>query len=330
MKSLLPRVGRWQVGVTLAALVLLVGVGYLTRPSWRSQVYPNPNGYDYFIAAGGRVVGDLARPVGADRETLRAFVDPNRQVLAELHNAAAYQSRVPLGEDQQRTLARNMEVISLVRKLGRLGMAAGALAEAEGRNADAIWAYLDVARLGRNAAFGGLVIDEMVGQVIRGQALEALDRLRSKLDAGQCRQLIAFLTNFESTIDAPADVIARERAWFFETSPWYIQAQLRWSPGVGASLKTLTQPAYRAFETASERDLLRIRGLLVLTAARLRRLDTGVDVDRIEELVPRYLRSVPRDPASGHLLRFPTEPGDGPEVDDALAPADTPDPEPAR
>ncbi len=317
---------RWWVLASLALILAAVALAYATRPGVPSQTLPNPNGFDWFAQAGAKVRGDVRRPIDADADSLRAFLAANAEPLREFRQGHNFPSRVPLGPDQAESFNRNSQALGLTRKLGRLGLASGRLAEWEGRDRNAIRDYYEVIRMGYAAVFGGLLSDQYEGRAIRQPAFLALDRMRNRLGRQECRDLLHLLKAVESFVDSPAQVIARDRRWFLETNPWQVRTSYQFLPSVRRSLDSLALPGYRKFELTTEAELADIRRQRILIAARLFQLEQSSPPTRLADLVPRYLDRVPNDPASGAPFRLPSESGDGPTVQEPeVSPTETPD-----
>ena len=298
----------------LGALVALDLTGRQPPP----PPLPVPNGYDTIVRAGKLIAGQPPDPAKADAAALRAFVKPNEEALKLATRALGEPFRVPVGGSQA-ALQASMDNVGPIRQLGRLLIAEGMLAEREGRRGAALIAYLNAVRLGPLSAHGGFVIHELAGFAVQTPALRGLGRLREALDGSQCRGLVATLEAVDSIMDAPASVIARERAWFRTTADWRMRIGMIANPAVGRTLDALAKPAYQAYEAASRRTLLQLRQIRALAAVRAYRLEVGVDPPGLKALVPRYLSAVPLDPGDGKPLVYRDEPGEGLRVDDAPA-----------
>ena len=318
MTRVATRTGRPWRRIALAGVSILAGLAGLAflvvadrQPP--PPKLPDPNAYDIFVRAGKGLVGRAPDPDKADAVALRAFVGPNRAALALAVPALGGQGRVPLGLSREQFDA-SIADLGAIRQLGRLLAAEGLLAELEGRPGEAMWAYLNAARLGPLSARGGFMIHELAGFAIQMKGFEGLERVRAQLDARECRGLVANLESIDAAMDSPASVIARERAWFRATADLPMRVAFALN---AATLEKQVKPAYRAYETASRRNALRLRQLLALTAVRAYYLEVGADPPGLKALVPRYLAAVPLDPDDGRPLVYRDEPGEGIRVGDA-------------
>jgi len=321
MTRVATRTGRPWRRIALAGVSILAGLAGLAFVVVADRQppppkLPDPNAYDIFVRAGKGLVGRAPDPDKADAVALRAFVGPNRAASALAVPALGGQGRVPLGLSREQFDA-SIADLGAIRQLGRLLAAEGLLAELEGRPGEAMWAYLNAARLGPLSARGGFMIHELAGFAIQMKGFEGLERVRAQLDARECRVLVTNLESIDAAMDSPASVIARERAWFRATAGWPMRLQMSVNPGVYKVLEALAKPAYQTYESAARRNALRLRQLLALTAVRAYRLEVGNDPPGLKALVPRYLTAVPLDPGDGRPLVYRDEPGEGIRVGDA-------------
>ena len=313
--------------IVAAGVIALAGLAGLAALSMANRqppppALPDPNGYDLLLRAAKGISGPVPDLDKADAAALRAFLDANREPLALAQRALTVKPRVPLGYSKD-LFEASLANLGPIRQLGRLLVANGLLAEKEGHPAAALPAYVDAARLGPHSAHGGFLMHELTGFAIQAPALKGLERIHDKLDPYRTRWLATNLQGLDESMDSPASVIARERAWFRATADLKMRIGIVLNPGIGPALDALTKPAYRQYEAAHRRAVLQIRRTLALTAVRAYRLDVGADPPGLKALVPKYLVAVPLDPSDGRPLVYRDEPGEGVRVDDAPAdPAD--------
>ena len=303
----------WAAGilaVVLAAVAALaVWVG-LPRP-FAGKPVPSPNGYDDLAAAAGLVSG---KPVStgeladATDDDLRAIVRDNREALERARLGLGRPSVVPLPKGS--TLDDRMRDVRAFRGLAVLLLDEAALAEREGRPADAAAVDLDVARLGRAATDGGLLLDKMVGVAFESMAAEGLARVAPRLSAAEARKAAAAtwelaLGDGRESIGA---VMARDKAFTLARGGWQVRATFMFYPSV---TRTLLKPAEDAVAQADKRGLavLRLAALtLALRAYALDHPDAPVPPTP-GALAPEYLPAVPDDPFGRGPLRVKAEGG---------------------
>lgn len=314
---------RWMLlfGVIFTAALVTVGVALRPRHAARPPL-PDPNGFDDLVRAGemiqGKAPADLLK---ADEAALRAFVEPNGEALARARVGLGRPCVIPV-DYASRDMTRNTEWLMRSRSVSRLLIAEGRLAERESRVGDAAHSFRDDIRLGTSLR-GGLLIDQLVGFACEHGGVEGLNRLVDRLDAKQCRELIAELGPIERDREAVRATIARDQEWSETSAGW--RERLAMLVNAKALLK-LAQPAYTAAETASRKARLRMRTLLAMLAIRAYRLERGETPTTMAALVPDYLDDLPRDPDDGKPFRLGDEPGDGIRID--LDPPSGPEDEP--
>jgi hypothetical protein len=168
------------------------------------------------------------------------------------------------------------------------------LAQLDGRLDDEIQAGLDLLRLGSRLPRGGLFNDYRLCRQIELEALAALHARREQLMANQCRMLIAALQ--ERPEREPLEDVAA-RTWAFELICFDWEHRLRVVRG------WLT--AQELQHGLEEKRLVAAHGCLAAElAVRAYQVETGELPDSLEELVPRYLNAVPRDPFRDAPLQY--------------------------
>ena len=295
----------WRLGVAGlgllvwgGVLLLVLGPGVAKPPP-----LPVPNGYDDLVAAGrvvrGKVPVDRA---AASEEELRAFVDSNGESLRLTRLGVGRECRVPM-EYSQTHWDRAIERMGDVRQASRVLLAAGRLAELEGRSGEAIAAYLDCVRLGQAASRGGLLIDAMLGQACVGQGIHGLQGLRKDLDAAGCHELIRSLEALDRDRETMGTILARDYEWASRAGGLQVKIFFLTNR---STIKSMRQPSERSAEAAAKRNIARLWLLATDLAIRAYRLENGTAPNTLADLVPRYLAAVPGDPfGTGPLVYRP-------------------------
>jgi len=308
---------RFWLALAAAGLACLaVPAVWLTVPrSFTGETVPEPNGYDNLIAAGRMIEGQApSKPSGqglvsippaeATVEELRAFVGPNAAALAEARLGLGRATCVRLStRPLQQAIAENIGHVGPIRALGRLIACAAALAEREGRTVEAADGYADALRLGRAAAFGGLLIDKMMEPAIQWPGVEALNRLAPALPAADARRLAAEVERVDRSGEPAARVFAREKAYANARAGW----QMRVVMAVQArTFRALAAPAEASALRGEQRGRASLRLLAATLALRAYRLDhpDAPVPPSLEALVPAYLKAVPGDPNGKGPLRL--------------------------
>jgi hypothetical protein len=291
---------KWFVVVLIAAnLVLLAGV-LLSGPDKAGRVTPNPNGYDDFVKAARALRDTSALDSATNQDILRRFVSTNAAALALVREGLGRECQVSLNLTND-VMVDYIQGLGALKTLGRALEAESRLAEAEHRTNDALDAGLDLLQYSQEAVRGGMLIDRMVGLAIRNMALNRLQHLSGSLDAQQCRRAVSRIAAIEDRPEALADVEAQEKRFS------------RRMGGVGTRLASMIMtrsfdPVNREcekFEPKFQAGQRQTRRLMIALATRAYELERGKGPGSASDLVPEYLKALPKDPASGAALPVP-------------------------
>ena len=301
MASHFHRLKLWPLAFVFAAVVCVL-VFELIKPSPPPAFppLPSPNGYDDFVKANKLLVGrplDMIR-TNTSIENLRAFVESNRQTLDLVRVGLSRQCGVPLGS--RTNLSNRLEQMSSFLPLATTLEAEGKLAEPDGRTADAIKAYVTVIRLGHEYARGGVVGDRFYSAAGEHFGLANLLRMKDRLTASQCREVVNALQVIDAKRDPLADIWPRNEAYMrmINTDPrerlWY-------------SWLTITRKRQR-FRQRCQQEFTRSEAYLRLflcgMAVRCFYLEHGSYPMNLADLTPTYLDAVPLDPFSGKPVHY--------------------------
>lgn len=257
---------------------------------------PEPNGYDDVVREGARLM-TVAVPDDetAGRAEIEAFVVKHGYVLDAARQGLKRECQVPLTY----TLADISRTENdLLRQLGRAFLAEGKLARLQGRTRDALDSYLDVIRLGKATANGGLYVEAFVGWALEGLALNRLAAMRDALTPDQCRHAIDAIEALDADREPLQEIFERDRLWThhaFGKAGRALEA---------TGLDFFTDDSERAAEQAAKRTQAKTRLLICELALRQSRLEHESEPTTLEDLVPDYLSAVPLDPYSGEPLRY--------------------------
>ena len=122
--------------------------------------------------------------------------------------------------------------------------------------------------------------------------LDHLARLRANLMPEKALQLSSQLRSVEARFEPIEDVIQRDGIWAQHAAGWL--PRIRFLPTESDELYRHVDGFYRAL----------VRLLYCDMAIRLFKNDRGRLPQELDELVPDFLRSVPRDPFSPRPLRY--------------------------
>ena len=293
----------WLITIFILAAPFLFFLGLLlfwnTEPLPPIVPPPNPNGYADFVKAGEMVLANYA--AGDENwdkmnlEDLRKLVAKNSGALQAARTNLQEDCAVPI-EFYLNYVGRHLPELADYKRLAQAFVAEGMLAGMENRPGDAAKSYLDTIRLGHKSARGGILIDQLVGTAIEAMGVSHLQKLVDQLDVKMCRETAATLETLDAQRQTWNEVVQQERAWSRRTYPGvrYRMVELAMS----SSLKK----ACRAGERKFNKQQLITRQLLVDLAARAYQLENSRRAASVAELVPDYLKVVPKDPVSGTNL----------------------------
>jgi hypothetical protein len=230
-----------------------------------------------------------------DADELRELADQNAEALRLVRIGLSRECRVPLDHSEE-FMRRHITELGSMKMITQAFSAEGRLAVLEHRNADAARAYLDAMRLGHEAARGGPLIDGLVRLAIESIGSTGLQSVATNLNAAECREVIAALETLGKKEESFQDVMQNEKDWVRRSYSFYqrtVGSFMRLF-NVG-SIKQAMQKAEQKFQTQGQRR----RVLLIGIAARAYELEKGQPPKTALDLVPDYLKEVPKDPIGG-------------------------------
>lgn len=253
---------------------------------------PNPDGYDDLVKAGQLVSEDSGNIESASAAQLREIVAANAGALALARAGLSNECRVPL----QFTPAYNenhLTDLADAKRLARAFVAEGKLAELENHPAAAASSYLDTIRLGMESPRGGTVLDQMVGTAIEVIGTSQLQKLVADLDAKSARAAAITLETLDARRQTWEDVMRQENDWSRRTFAGIRYEMTRWM--TRKSLKI----TYQKTEQKLQHEQLKTRQLIIDLATRVYTLEKGHPPASVSDLVPDYLKAIPRASFTG-------------------------------
>jgi hypothetical protein len=270
------------VNLVIVAVVFTGGNGPAARP------LPNPNGYDDFVKAGQMVKGnpddyakmskqELAALVATNTESLKLIqLGLNRECVMPVEYATNYHEKV-------------ITELSSFKAMALLLRGEGLLAELEGRTNDAANIYLEGIKFGQESTRGGLLMSKLVDVACESIAMYPLTRLTSGLGAEQCRQVAKALESIDANEEPLLETLEREKLWTRKT--FGLETQLMGTLFNGPIHDTAVSRMHTTQQTRRE--------LMIAFAARAYELENGKPPANVTDLVPDYLKAVPKDPVTG-------------------------------
>jgi hypothetical protein len=163
---------------------------------------------------------------------------------------------------------------------------------------------LDLLRLAESMRKGGLIVDGIHSLVTETIAVASLRAKLPQLDADFCRQAAAQMETLNAGREMPAATFATDKAWFtrrYGLVAWFGDIVMH---------KSIAQRTAKYLDRSQE-AIGRYQKLMIRFAARAYELDNGHPPVDMAALVPRYLKTVPRDVVTGREIVELISPGAG-------------------
>lgn len=255
---------------------------------------PNPNGYDDFVKAGRLITDSTNQPYDMERDELRAYLLTNAESLRLARLGLSRTSAVPVAT----AMTNFMEDLMAIKALAHLLHGEGRLAEMDGQTNVAAKCYVDSIRLGNDASRGGFLIHRLVGIACMALSCQALAQLVPTLSCEAGKPVIAELERVDLTGVTWEEVRQAERA-FMRHELFQRFNPVAWVQGWWAA-----RASFKSTKQKHDRACVHVRLLATELALRCFHSDQGHPPTRLDELVPKYLKSIPLDPFSGQPLVY--------------------------
>ena len=284
--------------IILIAIVVIVTIGlaiFQPRQHPPAPPLPIPNGYDDFVKARQMLATNAGDYYLMNAGELHELMAQNSNALSLVRTGLSHESRVPLAYSQDHMRSHLSELASM-KALAQALAAEGKLAELEHRNSDAARAYLDAMRLGNEAARGGPLIDALVRIAIESIGSTGLQSVATNLGVNECREVVVALETIGKNEESFEDVMKSQKEWSRRSYSFYqrISGSFMRLFNVG-SIKQAMQKAEQKFQSQSQKR----KALLIGIAARAYELEKNRQPENISNLVPDYLKEIPKDPITG-------------------------------
>ena len=263
----------------------------------RPPALPNPNGYDNFLRAGSEVAENTGDFDTMNVAQLRELAGKNAAALAEARAGLSNQCLVPV-QYTESYASNHLNDLAGMKRLAQAFTAEGMLVEMEGRTNDAIQSFVDTIRLGGETMRGGVLIDGLVGIAIDAMGTAHLQTLVPHLNANTCRETEATLESLEASSPTWNEVIQQENDWSHATFRGWRYDLMRLESGKSASAAIASSK--RKFDAREQKR----QQLIIALAARAYQLEKGHPPASAADLVPDYLKAVPKDPVTGTNLIY--------------------------
>ena len=246
-----------RIKILILALFLLAVLGMasvllLNRPgdTFIAPPLPQPNGYDDFLRACDSITGEAVDDTTATTNDLRLFLARNTDALGQIKLGLSRECGVPLDTSPSAvTNTTHLQDLSALKKCALLLITQGKVAEKDGKNVEAIEAFLDTLRLGCGVTRGGVIIDAQVGLAIQGLALSRIEKLLKHLNPAEAESLAKSLTTARTSCEPGAAILVREAAWARQIFGWRFTVMRTLRPG---SFKPVEQSLLAKYATRDE------------------------------------------------------------------------------
>ncbi len=290
----------WLLALFILACPFVLFFGlliFMEEPPAPLAPLPNPNGYDDLVKA-----GTMLPDVGGDydkmnQEQLQKAVSANAAAVSLARSGLSNQCRVPI-QYSESYISNHLDDLACLKRLARAFAAEGMLAEMNGRTNDAVQSFLDTVHFGNESLRGGVLIDGLVGIAIDAIGTSHIQTLVTNLDTRTCRETVAALESVDSQRQTWNEVLQQENTWSHATFRGWRYDLMRLE--TGKSMNAAIASGKRKFEAQE----LKTRQLMIDLAARAYELDKGSRPASAADLVPEYLKAVPKDPATGTNLIY--------------------------
>lgn len=291
--------------LVFALLVAICVVVSLTLPTGAPPPLPTPNGYtliiqgkDMLTALPAEWDGNTSNFAKLGQQKLQTYVDANTNALQLVRSGLQEKIQVPLSFSSNGISAHLSDLAGL-KHMAFTFVAEGQLAEMEQRPADAANSYLDTIQLGAECRRGGPLIDTLVGGAIVAIGTHELQNAVNQLDQKSAKEAAQRLEKIDAQESPWDQILQQERYWSYKAYPTWRRLLAALTPG--SSTKQAEAKAKQKFD----RQQTEARKLMIDLAARAYELDTGHKPGSINDLVPAYLKAVPKNPSTGNDFTYP-------------------------
>jgi hypothetical protein len=279
---------RWALG----AVALLFGwfcFYFLVPPSLDQEPMPEPNGYEYFIRAGGMVSYDRNLLTNYnDLAWARPIYDSNQLALAEFRRGMEFECRVPrLPRDEASWdlwygEMRNARIIRVVLR------AESVLLRSAERHEQVARCGLEMIRFGHKRSRGGILLGASSSSLGIWAGEKILREERLELDARMLRSLCGELLKLDVKRESFDEILARDR-----NVNRLVYSDLEDIPGRLREFVDLESKRYVRLHFESMH--MRSRLLIVELALEAYQKETGAYPRELSELTPGVLKEMPQD-----------------------------------
>jgi hypothetical protein len=285
----------WKWLIAAAFVVAIFGGIYRwLNPPYERPVQPDPNAYNTLIGLSDKLANRTGFWDEMSDQELATVVATNEPILAEAREALRKQSVVALDWNADRNwLNTHLKQINGFRDLGRAFAAEGRHAQKQGDTRRAVTCGIDSLQLVKAASNGGLGTGLLIALGINAGSSSWLRDACETATLEDCQYVLNNLPNIIEQMESPSTITEREWHFFRGINGMYTTFMME---------MTFANNRHD-FERTMEESLRRgqaYNGLVRLHyAIRAFQLQENRLPKSLEELVPRELKSIPKDPFNG-------------------------------
>jgi hypothetical protein len=284
------------VAVVILALGFLAKLVLFSGPLPAHGPRPNPNGFDDILKAAELESADPGNYPTMDREQLVGLISTNSESLRLLRLGLSRQCAVPI-ETHMTNLTQFATDLPGLKRLAQLLAAEGRLRQMEGRPGDAALCYAQAIHLG-NETSRGFILHRLVGVACEAIGYVRLSAVITNLNCADSQPVLAELASVAANRVTWEEVKRNENA-FMRYEMAKSPNPITWVSGWWQGRQAIKGSALRHNSTLAHVSLLTIELNLRCYLA-----DHGQPPATLDELVPRYLKTLPSDPFSGKPLIY--------------------------
>jgi hypothetical protein len=280
--------------------VIMVNVAIITYvflgDSTPQPPLPNPNGYDDFVKAGQMIPQGYSYDYKTmTKEKLAEFVATNEAALSLVRAGLKKECHVPQNYSRD-SVGEYVTNLMQMKGLALDLCAEGRLKQIEGDTNGAIDSYLNAIRFGQESSRVGVMVVKLVGIACETSASEDLRAIVGHIDANGCHEVVRTLETVDAKEDPVEENLRQEDKWARQSATTIrekIDLLLEYR-----SARRMKESFVGRFQT----NVLRRRHMEIEFAARAYELEKGKPPQSAADLVPDYLKAVPKDPTTGKDL----------------------------
>lgn len=279
-----------------AVLLLLLKFGnWAVKRGHPLPAQPQPNGYTELLAAAAQVKDPGSDPTEFSMAQIRSLAGQDHAALEAARQALLRDSRVSLQPTKQWDDRHEGELKSL-KRLGLALTLEARVQQLDQHTNEAARCDLDLLHLSQATCRGGIIVDSIAGLTMEAIGTLSLQAKLPYLDAAFCRAAALDLEGLNARRETPETTLAIEKTWF---GARYGLVNILG----GVYMRKSIAEREAKFRSHARDATRRSQHLMLRLAVRAYELDNHRTPASVAELVPGYLKAVPRDAETGKEIQ---------------------------